>query len=688
MSRPKDHDPAVATRSDAELLSATRAGSATAYSELWRRHYRAALVVARSFTATFDPDDLVSESFARIYATIARGGGPTTGFRPYLFTTIRNTARGWGRASREITIENPDVFEDERFSEEGQLHSLNKSLAAQAFRTLPEAWQEVLWYTEVESMPPRDVAPLLGMTPNAVAALAYRAREGLRASWIQTHLATVPEHSEHRWAIEHLGARLRGRLTKNAQRRLDEHLEGCLDCTLISEEASEANRHIGFVLLPLIAGVGGAAAYTSWLSTASAAPASAETLGVAGNGTHAASAHGATHGAAAVALITAAAAVAASVVATALAIAPPRPIEISPVAGGIQPPRASAAPNRPQPSVPTPPPSPGPSSAPSPAPSPEPSPAVRSRVAAPAPAETTAELATSAPLPPISVPGAPVSAPLLAPPTILASTVDAPADALQLTGTAAPGATVDITIAAGAGAARLSARAVSSASGGWTATLDVSALADGTYAVSAVASLGAHTSLPSSTSVSLKRPPGSPQITLIDAGDGRLFPILRGTAIPGAEVAVTAGGSTSTATADASGDWVLELDRGVVAGSNAIGVRQQADGMTSPEVETTIALHAPAVSTTVRAGTEVVTVSGDPGATISVAAGDGAWQSEVLDSDGDFVAQFPAGPPSRLTVVSVRYADAGREGLLVISTLPADLTGQGGPSVPAAASDG
>ena len=42
----------------------------------------------------------------------------------------------------------------------------------------------VLWHTEVEGQRPAEVAPLLGMSPNSVSALAYRAREGLRQAFV------------------------------------------------------------------------------------------------------------------------------------------------------------------------------------------------------------------------------------------------------------------------------------------------------------------------------------------------------------------------------------------------------------------------------------------------------------------------------------------------------------------------
>jgi DNA-directed RNA polymerase specialized sigma24 family protein len=43
---------------------------------------------------------------------------------------------------------------------------------------LPERWQAVLWHTEIEGSRPAEVASLLGLTANGVAALGYRAREG------------------------------------------------------------------------------------------------------------------------------------------------------------------------------------------------------------------------------------------------------------------------------------------------------------------------------------------------------------------------------------------------------------------------------------------------------------------------------------------------------------------------------
>ena len=263
--------------SDGALIERTRGGDRAAYGELWQRHARSARTVARSYSS-LDPDDLVAESFTRIYDAILAGHGPTGAFRPYLFTTVRNTAASWGRARHDTTLETLESFEDPATSESATLDALDRSTTAQAFRSLPTRWQEVLWYTEVEDMQPAQVAPLVGMSANATAALAYRAREGLRQAWIQAHLRNA-EEPECRWTIDRLGGYTRGRLRTRDTARLEAHLDDCARCTIVAAEAREVGSRLALVLLPLAAGVGGATAYSAWLSQG--APAAQAAMGAA-----------------------------------------------------------------------------------------------------------------------------------------------------------------------------------------------------------------------------------------------------------------------------------------------------------------------------------------------------------------------------------------------------------------------
>jgi DNA-directed RNA polymerase specialized sigma24 family protein len=52
-----------------------------------------------------------------------------------------------------------------------------------AFKSLSEKDQTVLWHTTVEEAKPQEVAPLLGMTDNATAVAAHRARENLKKAY-------------------------------------------------------------------------------------------------------------------------------------------------------------------------------------------------------------------------------------------------------------------------------------------------------------------------------------------------------------------------------------------------------------------------------------------------------------------------------------------------------------------------
>ena len=675
MSRLQDLTKSVDASSDTELVDRTRGGDAAAYAELWSRHYRAGLAVARSFTGTFDPDDLVSEAFTKIFTAISRGGGPTAGFRPYLFTAIRNTASSWGRASREIPVEYAESIPDVRFTEETQLSALNGSLAAQAFRTLPSQWQEVLWYTEVEGMPPRDVAPLMGMSPNAVAALAYRAREGLRASWIQVHLASLPAESDCRWTIEHLGSSFRKRLTKPNQRRVDAHLETCPTCPIVADEADEANRHIGFVLLPLAAGVGGAAAYTAWMATSCGASASAVEGVLAGQALLSPSVPIASTGVALkVSALVLAGVVAASMAVTLVGALAPES-ESPTVAMSVQ----AAVPTTPLPgmvaSIPV-----GPAAgaptltapptvAPSvdvPLPTSPASPVRVPRVAVPpAPSPSASVPATSAP-PQADAPAiVPPSSSVLAAPVIVSPRKGtAQSDLLLVHGSS--DANVAITVQLVAAAGQIVAQTADSAnpSGMWTAPLKITGVPDGQYTLSVVASQGLQVSQPASVPVTVGRTLPEVVVTAVDGG-GRLFPLLTGTGTPGATVHAAVGSADTTASVDPQGNWTMTLVDGLTAGDNTVTVTQAVAGETSSPLIVDAPLRAPGLSPA--AASSGVVVTGDAGAGIELRTDGGAWVPGALDATGQFTVPIGAGTAA---TVDVRYAETGRHGLTSTLAIP------------------
>jgi RNA polymerase sigma factor (sigma-70 family) len=270
-------DSPTLTTSDEALIQQTRTGDQRAFAELWRRHYRSGARVARQFTSSIDADDLVSEAYTRIYQRVLAGGGPTGAFRPYLYTTIRNLASTWGAAARDVQVDDIADFEDPSTVEDPAARALDKTLTARAFRSLPDRWQSVLWYTEVEGMDPHEVGPLLGMTANGVAALSYRAREGLRKAWLQAHINDPAASGECQWTISRIGDHARHGLSARDSERMAFHLSTCAKCSIISEEVDEVGSRLAMVMIPLLLGgvVGGAflASFGSAAGTAVAATA-------------------------------------------------------------------------------------------------------------------------------------------------------------------------------------------------------------------------------------------------------------------------------------------------------------------------------------------------------------------------------------------------------------------------------
>jgi len=257
---------------DPELIEAVRSGDVEAYGLLYRRHVGAATTLARQLTGSrAEADDLVAEAFAKVLDILRGGGGPDVAFRAYLLTTLRNVRYDRARRDKKLAWSDDMSRHDPGVPwEDSAVADLETSLAARAFHRLPERWQTVLWHTEVEQESPAEVAPLLGLTPNGVAALAYRAREGLRQAYLQEHLADG-DGRRHAATVDRLGAWARGGLTARQRAKVEAHLATCADCRALAGELADVNAGLRGVIAPLVLGAAAAGAYLA----AHAAPAEA-----------------------------------------------------------------------------------------------------------------------------------------------------------------------------------------------------------------------------------------------------------------------------------------------------------------------------------------------------------------------------------------------------------------------------
>ncbi|MGW0424182.1 sigma-70 family RNA polymerase sigma factor [Streptomyces sp. NPDC003015] len=264
--------------SDAGLIDRLRAGDDTAYEALYRRHADAVRRYARTCCRDgHTADDLTAEVFARVLQAVRRGHGPEHAVRAYLLTSVRRVAADWTKsAKREQLVDDFAVFaaqaartsevsDDDTVDLGADVHAMRvaeQSMAMQAFRSLPERWQAVLWHTEVEDESPSEVATLFGLDANGTRVLASRAREGLKQAYLQAHVsASLAGDEECARYADRLGAYARGGLRTRAERGLRKHLEECAKCRLAAGQIKEVAGGIPAVVPIAVIGWFGAAGY-------------------------------------------------------------------------------------------------------------------------------------------------------------------------------------------------------------------------------------------------------------------------------------------------------------------------------------------------------------------------------------------------------------------------------------------
>jgi len=240
--------------SDEMLITRSRVGDSIAYATLYERHRGAAMAAARCLTrSASDADDVVSESFARVLNVLRGGKGPLSAFRPYLMTVVRNTVYERTRRGRETPS---DLISDiaDIASSDAADRDAEARIAREALESLPERWQLILWHTEVEGRSPAEVAPLLGLAPNSVAALAYRAREGLRQAYLQAHVGAQRER-ECRTFGATFGAYIRDSMPARERSAVDAHLADCEPCRITLDELRPTNERLRVLLIFAFLGV-------------------------------------------------------------------------------------------------------------------------------------------------------------------------------------------------------------------------------------------------------------------------------------------------------------------------------------------------------------------------------------------------------------------------------------------------
>ncbi|WP_052684831.1 sigma-70 family RNA polymerase sigma factor [Lentzea aerocolonigenes] len=225
---------------DRDLLARVREGDDSAYGELFSRHADAIRRFSlRHVREAAEADDLTAEAFFRMLQAIRRGSGPTDHVRTYLLTVARRVAWEWSGRRRDVPVEDEELGRRVEPVGDNANRRAEHNLITRAFSSLPERWRVVLWRVEVEGERPASVAPHFGLSPNAMSALARRAREGLRAAYLQAHLAADDGRSSCAAIRSKLGTYTAGGVQGVEERRIRAHLDTCSSCSQLYIELNE-----------------------------------------------------------------------------------------------------------------------------------------------------------------------------------------------------------------------------------------------------------------------------------------------------------------------------------------------------------------------------------------------------------------------------------------------------------------
>ncbi len=139
-----------------------------------------------------DVDDLIADTYLRVYVALRNGRGPTDDGLGYLIVTMRCAAIAQQRRRTrcpEVPLDDDLDLADHR----EPAASIDPQLI-DALGDLTAHQRQVLWATAVEGHTPRDLVGSLGSSPAAIATASYRARKSLRSAFL-----------DRSQALEHVG---------------------------------------------------------------------------------------------------------------------------------------------------------------------------------------------------------------------------------------------------------------------------------------------------------------------------------------------------------------------------------------------------------------------------------------------------------------------------------------------------
>jgi RNA polymerase sigma-70 factor (ECF subfamily) len=167
---------------DAKLVANTRAGDATAFEALVRRHYRTAFSVALAQTGNAtDAEDVCQDAFIRAAEHLEACRQPER-FGHWLCTIVRNHARNTmarARVRRTDPLEHETAASRESPQRNVELSDLRARLV-EALTCLPSVQREVVLLHDLQGLSHDEIGAMIGTSAGMSRQHLFKARKRLR----------------------------------------------------------------------------------------------------------------------------------------------------------------------------------------------------------------------------------------------------------------------------------------------------------------------------------------------------------------------------------------------------------------------------------------------------------------------------------------------------------------------------
>jgi anti-sigma regulatory factor (Ser/Thr protein kinase)/DNA-directed RNA polymerase specialized sigma24 family protein len=240
--------PARNSVADRNLALRARDGDRLAFGVLYLAHHEVAWRMACATSAfSADAEIALVEGFARVFGALPDVLDEEFAFRPRLLASVRTFAVE--RLRQTGRLHDPAGFAGPGPVGPGRPMGIQPGSLRDSFRWLPEPWRTTLWLAAAEGATPGEIAAVVEMEADAVAAIASLAWDRVRDTCLAAFQVDPPAGC--RGTVKVLGSYLRGGASRAARQAVEDHFAVCGRCAVRGHDLADPQSGLRAAVIPV-----------------------------------------------------------------------------------------------------------------------------------------------------------------------------------------------------------------------------------------------------------------------------------------------------------------------------------------------------------------------------------------------------------------------------------------------------